>query len=80
MKTSKMMKIINKAMKTGNTTLSQKDVKNLFGGCNEEVIEELKQLDCMVELTDSSYTIKLTRSFDHEEIKCEELLESFHDF
>lgn len=80
MKTSKMMKIINKVIGGGNITLTQQDVKKLFGGLDEDLIEELKRLGCEVSITDGDYTVRLTRSFDKEEIKTEELLESFSSF
>ena len=80
MKTSKMMKIINKTIKNGKTILSQEDVKKLFGEITEETLEKLKQLDCDVDMTAGTYIVRLTRVFDNEEIKREELLESFADF
>lgn len=80
MKTSKMMKIINKNIKSGNTILSQEDVKKLFGKCNENLAEDLKNLDCEVDLTKGAYTVHLTRTFSKEEIECEELLEEFTNF
>ena len=80
MKTSKMMKTINKAIKEGHTVLLQEDVKKHFGKCNEEIIEKLQDLDCKTEATNGTYTVHLTRTFTEEEIEREMLLEEFTNF
>lgn len=80
MKTSKIMKIINKTIASGTTILSQEDVKKLFGSCNEDVLEQLKIIDCNVEVTDGVYVVTLTRQFEKEEIEVEQIIEWMEDF
>ena len=77
MKRSKMMRTINKAIGNGKTTLSQEDVKKMFGKPDAELAAVLTDIGC--EVTDT-FTVTLTRTYDDMEIETEKQLEEFEEF
>ena len=78
MKRSKIMKTINDTVSTGKTTLSQEDVKKMFGNPDAELAAVLTDIGC--EVSDDTFTVKLTRTYDDFEIETEKRLEEFEEF
>lgn len=79
MKFSKMMKIINKLIKSGITEINKSDVEYLFGRADEQLAEELKYLGCDVRRVADLFNVKFGEKFTKEEIEKEEEIERLFD-
>ena len=78
MKFSKMMKIINKLIKSGVTEIDKSDVEYLFGRANEQLAEELKYLGCDVQRVADLFNVKFGEKFTKEEIEKQEEIERMY--
>ena len=78
MKFSKMMKIINKLIKSGITEIDKSDVEYLFGRVNEQLAEELKYLGCDVQRVADLFNVKFGEKFTKEEIEKQEEIERMY--
>lgn len=80
MKTTKMMKTINRLIQEGKTDLTTADVKKYFGKPDDQLAEQFEYLGCDVQVEKDTFHVKLVRAFDEEEIAHEERMESFDTF
>ena len=78
MKFSKMMKIINKSIKSGITEINKSDAEHLFGRANEQLAEELRYLGCNVQRVADIFNVKLGEKFTKEEIEKQEEIERMY--
>lgn len=78
MKFSKMMKIINKAIKNGITEINKSDAVLLFGSSNEQLAEELRYLGCDVQRVADLFNVKFGEKFSKEEIEKQEEIERMY--
>ncbi len=78
MKFSKMMKIINKSIKSGITEINKSDAEHLFGRANEQLAEELKYLGCDVQRVADLFNVKFGEKFKKEEIEKQEEIERMY--
>lgn len=79
MKFSKMMKIINKLIKSGITEINKADAEYLFGVADEQLAEELEYLGCDVRRVADLFNVKFGEKFTKEEIEKEEEIERLFD-
>ena len=80
MKTTKMMKTINRLIKECKTDLTATDVKKYFGKLDDQLAEQFRGLGFDVQFEEGVFNVKLDHGFDREEIAHEELMESFDNF
>lgn len=78
MKFSKMMKIINKLIRSGITEINKEDVVLLFGAADERLAEELRYLGCNVQRVADLFNVKFGEEFTKEEIKKQEEIERIY--
>ena len=78
MKFSKMMKIINKSIKSGITEINKSDVELLFGRTTEQLSEELRYLGCDVQRVADLFNVKFGEKFSKEEIEKQEEIERMY--
>ena len=78
MKFSKMMRIINKSIKSGITEINKSDAEYLFGAANEQLAEELKYLGCDVQRVADLFNVKFGEKFTKEEIEKQEEIERMY--
>lgn len=78
MKFSKMMKIINKSIKSGITEINKSDVEHLFGAADERLAEELRYLGCNVQRVADLFNVKFGEKFTKEEIEKQEEIERMY--
>ena len=78
MKFSKMMKIINKSIKSGITEINKSDAEHLFGRANEQLAEELRYLGCNVQRVADIFNVKFGEKFTKEEIEKQEEIERMY--
>ena len=78
MKFSKMMKIINKSLKSGITEINKADAVCLFGAADERLAEELRYLGCNVQRVADLFNVKFGEEFTKEEIKKQEEIERIY--
>ena len=78
MKFSKMMKIINKAIKNGTMEINKSDAVHLFGTADERLAEELRYLGCDVQRVADLFNVKFGEKFTKEEIEKQEEIERMY--
>lgn len=78
MKFSKMMKIINKLLKSGITEINKSEVVQLFGVADEQLAEELRYLGCNVQRVADLFNVEFGEEFTKEEIKKQEEIERIY--
>lgn len=78
MKFSKMMKIINKSLKSGITEINKADAVHLFGTADERLAEELRYLGCNVQRVADLFNVKFGEKFTKEEIEKQEEIERMY--
>ena len=78
MKFSKMMRIINKSIKSGITEINKSDAEHLFGRANEQLAEELRYLGCNVQRVADLFNVKFGEKFTKEEIEKQEEIERMY--
>ena len=78
MKFSKMMKIINKLIRSGITEINKEAVVILFGAADEPLAEELRYLGCNVQRVADLFNVKFGEEFTKEEIKKQEEIERIY--
>ena len=78
MEFSKMMKIINKSLKSGIAEINKADAEYLFGVVDERLAEELRYLGCNVQSVADLFNVKFGEKFTREEIKKQEELERMY--
>ena len=69
MKFSEMMKIINRMIKNGVTTINRSDVLKLFGRDDEQIADELRYLGCEVQRVADLFNVTFGETFTKDEIK-----------
>ena len=78
MRFSKMMKIINKSIKSGITGINKLDAEHLFGAADERLAEELRYLGCNVQRVADLFNVNFGEKFTKEEIKKQEEIERMY--
>ena len=78
MKFSKMMKIINKLLKSGITEINKSEVEQLFGVADEQLAEELRYLGCNVQRVADLFNVEFGEKFTKEEIEKQEEIERIY--